>query len=112
MCSQVGIVAQGKLVAGGRLSELLAFEQKGWELVIGHVSDALLATLRPRARNVMALGHGRYTVELPPDPPDAVLRELSAAGAQVLSLNPVRDTLESYFVQQVAATAARDTAQL
>ena len=32
-------------------------------------------------------------MELPPEPPDAVLRELSAAGAQVLSLNPVRDTL-------------------
>ena len=60
----------------------------------------------------MALGHGRYTVELPPDAPDAVLRELAAAGAHVLSLNPVRDTLESYFVSHVAATAARDTARL
>ena len=112
LCSQVGIVAQGKLVAGGRLSELLAFEQKGWELVIGDVSDALLETLRPRVRHVMALGHGRYTIELPPAAPDAVLRELAAAGAHVLSLNPVRDTLESYFVSHVAATAARDTARL
>jgi len=112
LCSQVGIVAQGKLVAGGRLSELLAFESKGWELVIDHVSDAALAALRPRARHLVALDRGRYTVELPPDPPDAIVRELSAAGAQVVSLNPVRDTLESFFVQHVAATAARDTSRL
>ncbi len=112
LCSQVGIVAQGKLVAGGRLSELLAFETKGWELVIDRVSEPALAALRTRARHLVALDHGRYTVELPPDPPEAILGALTAAGAQVLSLNPIRDTLESFFVQHVAATAARDTSRL
>ena len=112
LCSQVGIVAQGKLVAGGRLSELLAFEQKGWELVVDRVSEPALAALRPRARQLTAIGHGRYSVELPPEPPDALLRALTDAGAQVLSLNPVRDTLESYFVQHVAAAADRDTPTL
>ncbi len=108
LCSQVGIVAQGRLVGGGRLSELLAFEQKGWELVVDRVGDTALAALQTRARRVVALGHGRYAIDLPPDPPDPVLRDLAAAGAQVLSLNPVRDTLESYFVQHVAAAPARN----
>jgi ABC-2 type transport system ATP-binding protein len=112
LCSQVGIVAQGKLVAGGRLSELLAFETKGWEVVIDRVSEPALAALRAKARHLVALDHGRYTVELPPDPPEAILGALTAAGAQVLSLNPIRDTLESFFVQHVAATAARDTSRL
>jgi ABC-2 type transport system ATP-binding protein len=112
LCSQVGIVAQGKLVAGGRLSELLAFETKGWELVIDRVSAPALAALRTTARHVVALDHGRYTVELPPDPPEAILATLTSAGAQVLSLNPIRDTLESFFVEHVAATAARDTSRL
>lgn len=112
LCSQVGIVAQGKLVAGGRLSELLAFETKGWEVVIDRVSAPALAALRAKARHLVALDHGRYTVELPPDPPEAILGALTAAGAQVLSLNPIRDTLESFFVQHVAATTARDTSRL
>jgi len=112
LCSQVGIVAHGKLVGGGRLSDLLAFERKGWELVVDRLSDTALAALGPRARKVVALGHGRFSIELPPDPPDAVLGELSAAGAEVRSLNPLRDTLESYFVQHVAATPARDTSRL
>jgi ABC-2 type transport system ATP-binding protein len=112
LCSQVGIVAQGKLVAGGRLSELLAFETKGWEVVIDRVSEPALAALRAKARHLVALDRGRYTVELPPDPPEVILGALTAAGAQVLSLNPIRDTLESFFVQHVAATAARDTSRL
>jgi ABC-2 type transport system ATP-binding protein len=112
LCSQVGIVAQGKLVAGGRLSELLAFETKGWEVVIDRVSAPALAALRAKARHLVALDHGRYTVELPPDPPEAILGALTAAGAQVLSLNPIRDSLESFFVQHVAATTARDTSRL
>jgi ABC-2 type transport system ATP-binding protein len=112
LCSQVGIVAQGKLVAGGRLSDLLAFETKGWELVVDRVSEPALAALKARARQLVALDRGRYTAELPPDPPEPVLRELAAAGAQVVSLNPVRDTLESFFVQHVAAATARDTSTL
>ena len=98
-----------KLVAGGRLSELLAFELKGWELVAGRVSADALAVLQAASSQVPALGHDRYSAELRPAPPEAVLSALTAAGAQVLSLNPIRDTLESFFVQHVAATAARDT---
>ena len=36
---------------------------------------------------------------------DRVLAELSADGATLVSLNPVRDTLEDYFVRQVTAPA-------
>jgi len=49
-------------------------------------------------------------IELPPDaPPEPFLHELGAGGAQVVSLNPLRDTLEDYFVQSVGAAAARET---
>ena len=43
-------------------------------------------------------------IELPPDaPPEPFLQELGAGGAQVVSLNPLRDTLEDYFVQSVGS---------
>jgi ABC-2 type transport system ATP-binding protein len=110
LCSRVGILAQGRLVAAGRLSEILAFELKGWELVVAHLSDPLRASLQPRARAMTPLAHGRYTIDLPPEvAPEAVLSELAAGGAQVISLNPVRETLEDYFVQSVSAASARQT---
>jgi len=110
LCSRVGILAQGRLVASGRLSEILAFELRGWDVVVAHLSDELRARLAAHARTITALSHGRYTIELPPEAsPEAFLRELADGGAQVVSLNPLRETLEDYFVQSVGAATARET---
>ena len=52
----------------------------------------------------MRLGDGRYSLELSLDPPPGrLLSEVAAAGAHVVSLNPIRETLEDYFVEHVAA---------
>jgi hypothetical protein len=40
------------------------------------------------------------------------MAEINTLGARVESLNPLRDTLEDYFVQQVRAATARETAGL
>ena len=61
-------------------------------------------------RGITALAHGRYTIELAPDAsPERFVHELAASGAQVVSLNPLRETLEDYFVQSVGAAVARET---
>ena len=60
---------------------------------------------------ITTIGGLLFTFDLPLDPPpDRWLTELSAAGATLVSLNPIRDTLEDLFVQQVTApdVAARD----
>jgi ABC-2 type transport system ATP-binding protein len=110
LCSRVGIVAQGRLVASGRLSEILAFELRGWEVVVANLGDTLRERLRSRARSLTPLAHDRYMIELAPDaPPEQFLQELGAGGAQIVSLNPLRETLEDYFVQSVSAAQARET---
>jgi len=103
LCSRVGVVAGGRLAAAGRLSDMLAFEIRGWELVIANASPESLARLAPIARKTTDISHGRYSVELSLDhPPEQVLADLSAMGASVVSLNPIRDTLEDFFVRRVA----------
>jgi ABC-2 type transport system ATP-binding protein len=110
LCSRVGILAEGRLVASGRLSEIIAFELRGWEVVVAELDADLRERLRARARSLTALGQGRYMIELPADlPPEQFLHELGAGGARVVSLNPLRDTLEDYFVQSVSAAEARET---
>jgi ABC-2 type transport system ATP-binding protein len=109
LCSQVAIIAQGKLAAGGRLSDILGVDVLGWELVVDRVSPDALTSLRARAQAVTALHDGRYAADLPPDAPEAVLQQLTAAGARVVSLNPLRRTLEDFFVSHVATTTARET---
>jgi ABC-2 type transport system ATP-binding protein len=102
LCSRVAILARGRLVTSGTLNELLHFEARGWELVVAGVTAALLAQLNRHATKVTAIGGGRYSCELPLDPPpERWLAEIAAAGAALVSLNPLRDTLEDLFVQTV-----------
>ena len=113
LCSRVAVMAQGRLVATGRVSEMVAFAPKGWELVVAGVSDAMQAALAPRVQAMRPLSAGRYTIQLGVDQhPERLMSEITAGGARVESLNPLRDTLEDYFVQQVRAAAPRETAGL
>jgi len=110
LCSQVAILAQGRLRAQGRLSELLAFELKGWELVVSDLPADRRAALESRGLRITHIDHDRCTLELPAAPgPEALVHELAGAGARVVSLMPVRDTLEDLFVREVAAGGHRDT---
>ena len=105
LCSRVAILAQGRLVAEGPLSEILAFQIRGWELVVSGLSEGALERVlqHGRVRNATMLGPNRYALDLPlTPPPDQLLVDLVAAGAALVSLNPVRDTLEDFFVRQVA----------
>jgi ABC-type uncharacterized transport system ATPase subunit len=106
LCSRVAILANGRLMSVGRVSEMLAFKVRGWELVASRVTDALLAKLTSRARKVARLEDGRYAIDLPLDEaPEQVMADLARAGAALVSLNPIRYTLEDYFVEQVAGAS-------
>jgi ABC-2 type transport system ATP-binding protein len=107
LCSRVAILAKGHMVTSGRLSEMLAFQSRGWELEAAAVSDRLLEVLQRRGTRVVRIDGNRVSVELPLDPPvDQVLAELRAGGATLVSLNPLRETLEDHFVKEVAHSDA------
>jgi ABC-2 type transport system ATP-binding protein len=103
LCSRVGVVAGGRLAAAGRLSEILAFDVRGWELVVSGLTPEVLERIRPTVRRSTEISPGRYALDLALDPPpERLLSDLIATGASLVSLNPVRDTLEDFFVRQVA----------
>jgi ABC-2 type transport system ATP-binding protein len=102
LCSRVAILARGRLVASGRLADMTAFRARGWELIVSGASEAAVAALGPRVLRSVRLGDGRYTLDLPLETaPQPLLAELTAGGAQLVSLNPIRQTLEDFFVEQV-----------
>ena len=107
LCSRVAVVAGGRLAAQGKLAELAEFEVRGWELVVANVAPHVLDAVRPSTTRVVEIGPGRYSLELSlAKPPDRILSELVAAGASVVSLNPLRVTLEDFFVQRVREVGA------
>jgi ABC-2 type transport system ATP-binding protein len=107
LCRRVAVVAGGRLAASGKLSDILAFQVRGWELVVSGLTPEVLARIAPRVRRTTEISPGRYTLELALDqPPERLVPELSATGATLVSLNPLRDTLEDFFLQHVKEAGA------
>ena len=100
LCSRVAILAR-EAVANGRLSDILPSASAAGSSSSPTRED-LIAKHKSRIASVHAIGAGRFTLELPASaPPEALLAELTAEGARLVSLNPMRETLEDFFVEKV-----------
>ena len=108
LCSRVAVLAGGRLAAIGQLSDLVAFQIRGWELVVSGLGDEPLEAAKRRGQITAftRLADGRYALEVPLSVgPERLLSELSASGARLVSLNPMRETLEDFFMRQVGAAS-------
>src|SRR3954466_12428719 len=63
LCSRGAILAKGRLVTAGRLTDMIAFRVRGWELVAATMAEPLVDALRPRATRLVKLADGRFTIE-------------------------------------------------
>jgi ABC-2 type transport system ATP-binding protein len=100
LCSAVGILARGRLVAGGSLSDLTGGGRGGSEVVVTGLVPAVAERLRPRLRGMTRIADGRYSLDLGPDlRPESLIAELSAIGVVLVSVTPSRTTLEDVFVE-------------
>jgi ABC-2 type transport system ATP-binding protein len=100
LCSGVAILARGRLVRSGALSDLTTGPAGGWEIVASGIAAELAASLSGRLVRVTPIAAGRFTLELAAgSPPEPLVAELAAAGASLVSVTPVRRTLEEVFVE-------------
>ncbi len=110
LCSAVGILARGRLVAAGALSDLTAGGRAGAEVVVTGLAAPVADRMAPMVRRLTRIADGRYNLDLGPDVrPEPVIAHLAAAGATLVSVTPARTTLEDVFVEALAkAQAERD----
>jgi ABC-2 type transport system ATP-binding protein len=103
LCSRMAILVKGRLMSSGRLDEL-AFRPRGWELVVSDLRQEVIDRAGACIVRATKLGDGRFALELPlTTSAERMVADLVAAGAHVVSLNPIHDTLEDFFVKQVGA---------
>ena len=109
ICSRVAIVAAGKLVAAGTLAEMVPFRIKGWDIVIEDLPEPALDALAGLGGKATMISARRYHVVLPASAsPDEAIAFATTHGGRLVSLNPLRDTLEDFFVAQVRQAGSRD----
>jgi ABC-2 type transport system ATP-binding protein len=100
LCTRVGILAKGRVVAFGGLSELTASASRGWEVVFDGLTEDTASRLKGRVRRVTHITASRYSLELEAaERPETLVADLSAAGASLVSVTPLRATLEEFFLQ-------------
>jgi ABC-2 type transport system ATP-binding protein len=99
LCSRVGILAKGQLVAAGTIDELTNRKSKGWEVVASELTPGTADRLASRAGRVTPIAPGRYAFELDAGMrPEPFVTEISAGGGRLVSVTPLRTTLEEAFL--------------
>jgi len=109
VCSRVGILSRGRMVACGAVTDLTTTAGRGWEVVAGDLTPDVVSRLTTRLTRARLIAPGRYSLEMGPDArPEPFVAELAAAGASLLSVTPLRTTLEDVFLARVGDSAARE----
>ena len=109
LCSRVAIVAQGKLVASGSVAEIVPFRVRGWDLIVSGLAGPGVTDAGGPGAVSREIAEGRYHLVLPEGASlDEAMARVTALGGQLVSVNPVRDTLEDFFVARVRQAKDRE----
>ena len=103
LCSRVAILVRGRVTAQGAVADLTRGHQRGWEIEVADLGPAAIASLQTTAERVTRVAHGRYLIVLAASVrPEPVVAAVAAAGGSVVSVAPVRASLEDVFMEQLA----------
>lgn len=103
LCDRVALIRSGSLVKVGRLDEILSQEISHMEVLLSGGNADVLASLEG-VQSRAELGE-RHRLEVAETALMGVLQAATGAGARVLSVTPVRQSLEEYFFQHMGDTA-------
>lgn len=119
LCDRVAILNRGKLVGVGQLPELLkrqpdsgAGSEADYEAVLECSSPEMLPKIESLAAKPLIASGGQYRLELREENIRKLLKLFEGDGLRLISLSPVRFSLEDYFVEMFQSPAAgSDTRQ-
>jgi ABC-2 type transport system ATP-binding protein len=101
LCDRVAIMNRGKLQAAGALHEILKVKIQGHEVILSDVGPGTRAELEKLCDQCATLGDRLYLRAATESQVCAVLSLAQAQGAGLISVNPIRPSLEDYFFQEV-----------
>jgi ABC-2 type transport system ATP-binding protein len=101
LCDRVAVLRAGRLLQMGRLDEILNLGASHMEVIVAGVDEARLASVAGlHSRDKVG---ERLRLEVEEGVLGEVIKAVESAGGRVLSVLPVRQTLEDYFMQEMAA---------
>ena len=108
ICDRVGIVMKGRLVANGRVDELVRQDHiQSVEIVCQHIKTEGNTLIHSLATRVLQQGQQCLIVLPSPDAVDALVGEIRRQGGRLLSVTPHKASLEDLFFHEAAQAASR-----
>jgi ABC-2 type transport system ATP-binding protein len=100
LCDRVAVLRSGRLLDVGSLANILNLDIAHMEVLVSGL--AALADDVPGVRSRQALGE-RWRVEVDEDALGKCVAAVEAAGGRILSVQPIRQSLEEYFFKELGA---------
>ena len=98
LCDRVAVLVGGKLLGVGAPKEIVSVEIHGMEILFEARPDS---PLPPKLTERATHTGDRYRIEVPEAEVYSALDELKSSQARILSLTPLRPSLEDYFLKLV-----------
>lgn len=112
LCDRVAILSQGRLQGCGELHEILRLEVSSTELLLEDPTPTAMAELSAHAASVVRTGD-RVRLEICEESEvPKILQVVLRHGVRIVSLSPVKKSLEDFFLAKVGASpgATKDEA--
>jgi ABC-2 type transport system ATP-binding protein len=103
LCDRVAVLKAGRLLDVGPLASILRLDVNHVEMLVAGIDAGQLGLAGVRARQ--ALGE-RWRLEVDEGSLGAVVRRVEEGGGRILSVQPIRQSLEDYFFKEMDAGQA------
>ena len=100
LCDEVALIVGGKLVKSGKVRDLLSTDQSQVEVVLDGLNKEQLPLLGAEAVEAEWMGD-RLILRLSPDQVAHSLKAALGLSARVVSINPVKYSLEEMFIAEI-----------
>jgi ABC-2 type transport system ATP-binding protein len=100
LCDRVALLRGGRLVQVGSLDRILQIDVSHLEVLVSGLDEAAVASLPAGVRSSRRLGE-RWRLEVDEGALGTAVQAVEAARGRILSVSPVRQSLEDYFVKEM-----------
>ena len=110
LCDRVAVLRGGELLETGRLDEILRIDVEHLEVLAASLTTDAVRSL-PHVRASQAIGD-RWRLEVAEAGLAEVVQAIVRAGGRVLSVQPIRQTLEEHFFHEIGPARAAESGVL
>jgi len=101
LCDRVAILNKGRLLEAGSLNEILKVKIEGHEIILTRLNAGLQEKLEPMCQSCSLMGDRLHVRASSAAQVAALLSLAVSQGAELISVNPIRSSLEDYFFSEV-----------